>query len=500
MTQDYPSGSAPGSNKVVANPPSAGASQRRDRPRPTVRTAGAFLELPQCTLDGSLARAERTRERRGRPRLAALEQGEDGPGGTVDRRRQHDDGAAADGDEREAAPGRLDPGQRAQGGAQAAELDAEPGAVRLVGGARLEGALDEPITRHVGRPGLGERADEREQDRAPGERDGASRAAHRAPARVDDEVAGREQGLDLVEADRPDHPAADQARRGRREGMPGPVDLGDQGRDAGGEGGGVGAAERGGGVPDPDAAERQLGAGELGAGRERRRRAGGGDVDRGERPLGGRELADEEMAAGADEAGVEGVRAIAQRIERLRGRLERAHRPAQVTRGEGDLRLGDLAARLGEALAGAEAAGGAPEELARPVVVAELGHGAAAQGQGRRVVAQRDAIEGAEGITGRQRARGRGDEGVHVGGIHVDPVRRSTGHGPAASPRAAMGRRGEARTRTGSVCYTSRRTSQAMRFPRAAARSRWGAANASSPKLLPASVNRNTAGSMISMT
>ena len=176
----------------------------------------------------------------------------------------------------------------------------------------------------------------------------------------------------------------------------------------------MGAAERGGGVRDPDAAERELGAGELGAGRERRRRAGGVDVDRGERLLGGLELADEELAAGADEAGVEGVRAIAQRIERLRGRVERAHRPAQVARGEGDLRLGDLAARLGEALAGAEAAGGAPEELARPVVVAELGHGDAAQGEGRRVVAQRDALEGAEGITGRQRARGRGDEGVHV--------------------------------------------------------------------------------------
>ena len=164
----------------------------------------------------------------------------------------------------------------------------------------------------------------------------------------------------------------------------------------------------------PDAAERELGAGELGAGRERRRRAGGVDVDRGERLLGGLELADEEVAAGADEAGVESVRAIAQRIERPRGRVERAHRPAQVARGEGDLRLGDLAARLGEALAGAEAAGGAPEELARPVVVAELGHGDAAQGEGRRVVAQRDALEGAEGITGRQRARGRGDEGVHV--------------------------------------------------------------------------------------
>ena len=89
----------------------------------------------------------------------------------------------------------------------------------------------------------------------------------------------------------------------------------------------MGAAERGGGVRDPDAAERELGAGELGAGRERRRRAGGVDVDRGERLLGGLELADEELTAGADEAGVESVRAIAQRIERPRGRVERAPGP-----------------------------------------------------------------------------------------------------------------------------------------------------------------------------
>jgi hypothetical protein len=356
------------------------------RPRAGAARAGRFAGSIRAP-----ARARRSTTTR------PLEQGDDGAGGTVDRRRQHDDGAAAGGDEGEAAPGRLDPSERAQGGAQAAELDAEPGAVRLVGGARLEGALDEAIARHVGRPGLGERGDEREQDRAPGERGGASRAAHRAPARVDDEVAGGEQGLDLVEADRADHTGADQARRGRRQGPPGPPDLGDQGGDAGGEGRGVGAAERGGGIRDPEAAKRELGAGELGAGRERRRRAGGVDVERRESPLGGLELADEELAAGADETSVERIRAIAQRIERPRGRVQRTHRRAQVARGEGDLRLGDLAARLGEAVAGAEGAGGAPEELARPVVVAELGHGDAAQGEGRRVVAQRDTLEGAEG-------------------------------------------------------------------------------------------------------
>ncbi len=176
-------------------------------------------------------------------------------------------------------------------------------------------------------------------------------------------------------------------------------------------GGGVGTLDRGGRVRGPDATERELGAGKLGAGCERRRRPGG--VDGGEHPLGGREVADEELPSGPDEAREERVRVIAQRIERPGGRVEPARRRAQVARDEGNLRLGDLAARLGEAVARAEGPGGAPEERACPVVVAQLGHGAAAQGQGRRVVAQRDVIEGAEGITGGQRPRGRA-EGVHV--------------------------------------------------------------------------------------
>ena len=357
------------------------------------------------------------RERRRRPRLATLEQGEDGPGGSVDRRGQHDDAGGVDWGEREAARGCLDAGKRAQSGAQATELDAEPGPMRLVGSARPEDALDEAIAGDVGRPGFCEGADQSEQDRASGERDTASRTANRAPAGIDDEVAGREQGLDLIQADRAYHAGANEASRRRRQGAAGATDLGDQGRDAGGDGGSVGAVERGRGVRHPDTAERELAAGELDPGCERRRRIGGGDVDRGERLLGGFELADEELAARPDQAGVERVGAIAERVERLRGGVERARRPAQVARGERDLGLGDLAAGLGESLSGAEAARGAPQELARPLVVAELGHRDTAQGERRRVVAQRDALERTERITGRQRARGRGDEGVHGGRI-----------------------------------------------------------------------------------
>ena len=350
-------------------------------------------------------------ERRRRPRLAALEEGEDGSGGAVDRRGQHDDGGGVDGDEREAALGRLDICKRAESGAQAAELDAQPGPMRLVGDARAEDALDEAIARHIGRPGLCERGDQGEQDGAPGERDTANRTANRAPARIDNEIPGREQGLDLIETDGPHYAGADEAGRWCGQGAPGAFNLCDQGRDASGDGGGVGAIQRGRGVNDPDTTQRELSAGQLSPRCERRWRTG--DVDRGKCVIGGFELTDKKMAARCDEARVQRVGAIAERVERLCSGVKRARRPTQIARRERDLGFRDLAAGLGKPLARAEAARGAPQKLARPLVVAELGHRDAAQGERGRVVAKRDALECTERIPGRKQARGRGNEGVH---------------------------------------------------------------------------------------
>jgi hypothetical protein len=70
-----------------------------------------------------------------------------------------------DRNEHKPARGRLDAGQRAQSGTQSADLNTEPRPVRLIGEASLEGALNELIARHVLRPGLGQSADEGEQDR-----------------------------------------------------------------------------------------------------------------------------------------------------------------------------------------------------------------------------------------------------------------------------------------------------------------------------------------------
>jgi len=104
---------------------------------------------------------------------------------------------------------------------------------------------------------------------------------------------------------------------------------------------------------------------------------------------------------------------IGARLERSRRRRQRARRAAQVAHGQLHLRLGNDAARARQLLVGAEAAGGAPQQLAGARVLAELGHGDAAQGEGRRVVAQGDPLEGTERVACGQRARDGADQGVH---------------------------------------------------------------------------------------
>jgi hypothetical protein len=77
-----------------------------------------------------------------------------------------------------------------------------------------------------------------------------------------------------------------------------------------------------------------------------------------------------------------------------RGRRERAPRP---------LHLRDMATGALDALARTESPRRAPEQLAGQVVVAELRHRDAPQGQRGRVLAQRHALERAERITRRSR-------------------------------------------------------------------------------------------------
>jgi len=108
------------------------------------------------------------------------------------------------------------------------------------------------------------------------------------------------------------------------------------------------------------------------------------------------------LAAGPEQPGMEGIGAVAECVKPLCGGIERLRRPFQITRGEGDLGFSDLTAGLGERFARAKAVCGASQEFTCPRVVAELDHRNAAQRKRRRVVAQRDALERTERITGYQ--------------------------------------------------------------------------------------------------
>ena len=167
---------------------------------------------------------------------------------------------------------------------------------------------------------------------------------------------------------------------------------------------------------DAQRAQRQLGRGQLGHRRQRRRQAA--RIEPRQRGRGLVEAAEQQQPARRDQPRLQRVGAIGVRLERRRRRRQRARRAAEVAHGQRHLGLGDDAAGARQLLVGAEAAGGAPQEFAGARVLAELGHGDAAQGQRRRVVAQRNPLERAERVAGGERARGGGDQGVHDDRLH----------------------------------------------------------------------------------
>ena len=134
------------------------------------------------------------------------------------------------------------------------------------------------------------------------------------------------------------------------------------------------------------------------------------------------EAAEQEQPAHRDETRLQRVGAIGVCLERGRRRRQRPRRAAEVAHGQCHLGLGDDAARARQLLVGTEAAGGAPQEFPGARVLAELGHSDAAQRKRRRVVAQGDALEGAERVAGDECARGGGDQRVHRDGLRTRPV------------------------------------------------------------------------------
>ena len=177
-------------------------------------------------------------------------------------------------------------------------------------------------------------------------------------------------------------------------------------------------------------AQRQLGAAQFGHRRQRRRQGAG--VDRRQRRRRLVEPPEQQQAPGCDQPCLHRVALVGMRLQRGRRRRQRARRAGEVAHRQRDLGLRDDAARLRQLLVRAERARRAPEQLARLGVVAQLRHRDAAQGQRRRVVAQRDAPQRPERVAGSQGAGGGGDERIHG--------RRLTGRPPCARNRGLSSR------------------------------------------------------------
>ena len=159
-------------------------------------------------------------------------------------------------------------------------------------------------------------------------------------------------------------------------------------------------------APHRDPRDHQL------VGGPRRGREGRG-VELGERALGLVEAPDQEEAPDLEIPRMRGVHPVAVRFERRPRRVERLRRPAQVARDERDLGLGDDAPRAGHGLFRTEGARRTSQERLRSNEIAELRHRDAAKRERRRVVAQGDPLQCAEGITRRERTRRGRDQRVH---------------------------------------------------------------------------------------
>ena len=108
-----------------------------------------------------------------------------------------------------------------------------------------------------------------------------------------------------------------------------------------------------------------------------------------------------------------GVYAVAVRFERRPRRVERLRGPAQVARDERDLSLRDDAPCTSQGFLWTERAHCASQKFFCTNEIAELRHGDASQRESRRIVAQGDPLQCAEGIARRERTRRGRDQRVH---------------------------------------------------------------------------------------
>ncbi len=329
----------------------------------------------------------------------------------LDGRCQHDDFAGAARRQCKAARRRADIQQHPQLRAKPAGLDAQPGAMRFIGMLGTEHACDQRASRQVAGPGFTQQSRQCEQHRARRERHYPGCVLNHVAACVDDDRPGCEERFDLFKRHQAFRAVRDQARRGPGEDEGCALDLGRQRRDVGFPrrmlGPAEGCARRLGlQAPDRDARNHQL----LGSPRCRRQRRG---VERGQAAFRLVEAADQEQATDLQGTRVRRIHAVAMRFERRPRALERRGRPGELARDQRDLGLGDHAARARQRLLWAERPRGSSQQCFRSLKIAELRHHDASQRQRRRVVAQGDALQCAEKVARRERARGGSDQRVH---------------------------------------------------------------------------------------
>ena len=122
------------------------------------------------------------------------------------------------------------------------------------------------------------------------------------------------------------------------------------------------------------------------------------------------EAPDQKEAPDLEIASMGGVYAVAVLLERRPRCLQRLRGLTQIARGECDLRLGDHAPRVGHRLFSTEGTRSTSQESVRSSEITELRHRESAKRECGCVVTQRDSLERAEGVTGRECARGGDDQ------------------------------------------------------------------------------------------
>jgi hypothetical protein len=101
--------------------------------------------------------------------------------------------------------------------------------------------------------------------------------------------------------------------------------------------------------------------------------------------------------------GMSRIQAVTVLFEGFAGYVEHFRGPAQVAGSERDFSLGDDTSRAGNCLFRPEGTRRTSQESLRAWEIAKLRHGNSPERKGRRIVAQRDPFECAEGIARRER-------------------------------------------------------------------------------------------------